>query len=113
MSTASQRHKLQVHGSDSLGYRTVRKTTAIADQTWTDSVAISAIDASTGWSATPGTGEAWALEGAPSGVTINASTGSITGTPSGTGTYRMRVSVSDNASGGINCFSNYFTATVS
>ena len=113
MSTASQAHKLEVHGANSVGERGIRNTTAIADQSWSNGVAITPVDASTQWTPTPGTGEAWTLFGAPSGVTINASTGSISGTPSGTGTYRMRVGVTDNAAGESVAYSNYFTATVS
>lgn len=113
MTRASQAHKLQVHGHNSLDERTHQNILAIADKAWTSGVAITPVDAETGiWSPTPDAGAVYTLGRGPAGVVINASSGSITGTPTETGTFSIRVCVTDTGSGEAqSCF--HFTAVVS
>lgn len=63
-----------------------------------DGVAMTAFDAGASNTRSAGT-IAYAATGLPSGLSINASTGEITGTPSGAGTYTVTVTVTDVVTG--------------
>lgn len=112
MSRASQAHKIATHGANSVGERALLNTTAIADPSWTNAVLITPIDASLIWTPAPDAGAFYTLGGAPTGVTIDSGTGSITGTPTVSGTFTMRVGVTDTGSGEFVAKSNSFTVVI-
>ncbi len=64
----------------------------------TNSTPMTAFDASAS-NTRAGATVAYAATGLPSGLTINASTGEISGTPSGAGTYTATLTVTDTISG--------------
>lgn len=119
MSQAAQRHKLEVHGVDSVyDLKLPINDSAVANQAWTNAVAISSIDFSDGtyWDVAPdglvsNLAPVFAAADLPTGVTINSSTGVMSGTPSETGTFSCRVSVKYGDEAVV--YTNTFTATVS
>lgn len=97
MSGRSQRHMQEIHDLDSVGVERPRFTGALANQTSTRNVADSYnVGALADVGYPTGT---FSASGLPTGMSINASTGNITGTPTVSATYRVKVRVA-NAYGG-------------